>query len=55
MLRRLLDTNALYLQIEGDEKAATLTQALGEGPVEDMPIRAVLRQQAKPLEIYWAP
>jgi len=55
VLRRLLDTNALYLQIEGAEKATTLTQALGEGPVEDMPIRAVLRQQIKPLEIYWAP
>ena len=55
VLRRLLDTEALYLHIEGEEKAATLQRALGEGPVEDMPIRAVLRQQIKPLEIYWAP
>lgn len=55
VLRRLLDTEALYLHIEGEEKAATLQRALGEGPVEDMPIRAVLRQQSKPLHIYWAP
>ena len=55
VLRRLLDTDALYLQIEGEEKAATLARALGDGPVEEMPVRAVLRQQFKPLEIYWAP
>ena len=55
VLRRLLATRALYLQIEGEEKAATLAKAQGEGPEEDMPIRAILRQQVKPLEIYWAP
>jgi 6-phosphogluconolactonase len=55
VLRRLLDTKALYLHIEGEEKAATLARALGDGPVEDMPIRAVLRQQLTPLDIYWAP
>ena len=55
VLRRLLDTTKLYLHIEGEEKAATLARALGEGPIEDMPIRAILRQQVKPLEIYWAP
>ena len=55
VLRRLLDTSALYLHIEGEEKAATLERALADGPIEEMPIRAVLRQQLKPLEIYWAP
>ncbi|HTJ56542.1 MAG TPA: 6-phosphogluconolactonase [Devosiaceae bacterium] len=55
VLRRLLDTDALYLHVEGIEKATTLERAMGEGPVEEMPIRAVLRQTAKPLEIYWAP
>ena len=55
VLRRLVETDALYLQIEGEEKAATLAKALGEGPIEEMPIRAVLRQQAVPLQIYWAP
>ncbi len=54
-LNRLLDTSGLYLHIEGEEKADTLAKALGEGPVEDMPVRAVLRQGVTPLEIYWAP
>ena len=30
---------ALYLHIEGEEKAATLEKAAAEGPVEDMPVR----------------
>jgi 6-phosphogluconolactonase len=53
-LPRLLETDGLYLHIEGDEKAAVLDKALGDGPVEDMPIRAVLRSEA-PLAIYWCP
>jgi 6-phosphogluconolactonase len=55
VLRRLVETDALYLHIEGEEKAATLERALEEGPIVDMPIRAVLRQVAVPLQIYWAP
>lgn len=53
-LPRLIETDGLYLHIEGEEKATVLEQALGEGPVEDMPIRAVLRSDA-PLAIYWCP
>lgn len=54
-LRRLLATRALYLHIEGEEKVATLKQAEAEGPVEDMPVRAILRQTQTPLTIYWCP
>ncbi len=50
----VLCTRALYLHIEGAEKAATLESALGEGPVEDMPIRAVLRQAHTPVLVYHA-
>jgi 6-phosphogluconolactonase len=53
-LPRLLETEGLYLHIEGEEKAQVLETALGDGPVEDMPIRAVLRSGA-PLAIYWCP
>lgn len=53
-LPRLLQTDALYLHIEGDEKAAVLDKALGDGPVEDMPVRAVLRANA-PVTVYWCP
>ena len=53
-LPRLLETDGLYLHIEGDEKAAVLDRALADGPVEDMPIRAVLRSGA-PVTVYWCP
>jgi 6-phosphogluconolactonase len=50
----ILDTRALYLHIEGPEKAAALARANGDGPVEDMPVRAVLRQGETPVHIYFA-
>lgn len=53
-LPRLLHTDGLYLHIEGEEKATTLDEALGDGPVEDMPIRAVLRS-GQPVTVYWCP
>lgn len=53
-LPRLLETDGLYLHIEGDEKAAVLDAALGDGPVDEMPIRAVLRSGA-PISVYWSP
>lgn len=54
-LPRLLDTAGLYLHIEGEEKAKVLEAALADGPVEAMPIRAVLRQTKTPLTVYWSP
>lgn len=53
-LPRLLKTDGLYLHIEGEEKAQVLDAALGDGPVEDMPVRAVLRSGA-PISVYWCP
>jgi 6-phosphogluconolactonase len=53
-LPRLLRTDGLYLHIEGEEKAEVLDKALGDGPVEDMPIRAVLRS-GEPVVVYWCP
>jgi 6-phosphogluconolactonase len=50
----LLNTRALYLHIEGAEKAATLEKALSDGPIIDMPVRAVLRQSTTPVHIYFA-
>ena len=54
-LKRLLQTRSLYLHIEGEEKVVTLERALEDGPVEAMPVRAVLRQAAKPVTIFWCP
>jgi len=53
-LPRLLDTEGLYLHIEGAGKAEVLDKALGEGPVADMPIRAVLRS-GRDVTVYWCP
>jgi 6-phosphogluconolactonase len=55
VLRRLVETDALYLHIEGEEKAATLARAIEPGPIDEMPVRAVLRQMAVPVQLYWAP
>ncbi len=54
-LKRLLATRALYVHIEGEEKVQTLKRAEAEGPVEDLPVRAILRQTQTPLSIYWCP
>lgn len=54
-LPRLLATRALYVHIEGPDKARALERALGDGPVAEMPIRAVLRQTGTPVTVYWCP
>lgn len=46
---------SVYLHIEGEEKAAVLARALDAGPLEALPLRAVLRHRAAPLEVYWCP
>jgi 6-phosphogluconolactonase len=51
-LPKLLKAAHIILHIEGPDKRATLDKALGEGPIEDMPIRAVLRGAA-PVTLYW--
>jgi 6-phosphogluconolactonase len=53
--RRLLAADSLYLHIEGEEKARVLDQALAEGTIEEMPVRAVLRQTEKPVTVFWCP
>jgi len=51
-LPRVLDTRALYLHIEGDDKKDVLGKALAG---EDFPIAAVLKQDRVPVDVYWAP
>ena len=54
-LKRLLKTRALYIHVEGAEKARTLERAAGDGPIAEMPVRAVLRQDETPVTVYWCP
>jgi 6-phosphogluconolactonase len=52
--RAILRARAIALQIEGPAKLATLDKALAKGPIEAMPIRAVLRGAASRLTIFAA-
>jgi 6-phosphogluconolactonase len=54
-LSALLDSRLVYLLLIGDAKLKTFTAASGAGPIEDMPVRAVLRQDRTPVEVVWAP
>ena len=51
-LSALVSAGFLALHIEGEEKRRVLAKALADGPIEDMPIRAVLRSE-KPIHIFW--
>jgi 6-phosphogluconolactonase len=52
--RPLLRARALALQIEGPKKAEVFRRACEDGPVEDMPIRAVLRGAGERLTVFQA-
>lgn len=51
----LQDARLLVLHIEGQGKKDVLAAAESDGPEADMPIRAILRRAATPVDIYWAP
>lgn len=53
-LSALLQSAFLALHIEGEEKRRVLAEAERPGPVEAMPIRAVLRAP-EPVTLYWCP
>ena len=52
--RAILSARSLALHIEGEAKRATLARALGEGPIDEAPIRAALRGAADRLTIFYA-
>ena len=54
-LHALLQSRDIALMISGPVKRQILEQALGEGPVEALPVRAILRQTSVPVTVYWAP
>ncbi|MFZ1814589.1 MAG: 6-phosphogluconolactonase [Rhizobiaceae bacterium] len=54
-LGAILDAGFLALHIEGAEKRAVLERALSEGDDRELPVRAVLRNAADRLQIFWAP
>jgi 6-phosphogluconolactonase len=54
-LSALLDSRRVLILIEGEAKMRTYTLASGAGDIEQMPVRAVLRQNRVPVELFWAP
>ena len=54
-LTALLDSRRIAVLITGESKWRTYTAACAAGPVEDMPIRAVLRQSRTPVDVMWSP
>lgn len=54
-LSALLDSRRIIVLITGQQKWRTYLAASGPGPIEEMPIRAVLRQTRTPVEVMWSP
>jgi 6-phosphogluconolactonase len=54
-LTTLLDSRRIVVLITGEAKWRTFTAACAPGAVEDMPIRAVLRQSRTPVDVLWSP
>lgn len=54
-LRALLDSRGIILFFTGEAKWKAYEDALHPGDVADAPVRAVLRQDQTPVEIWWAP
>jgi 6-phosphogluconolactonase len=54
-LTALLDSRRVVVLITGESKWRTLTVAGAAGPVQDMPVRAVLRQSRTPVDVMWSP
>ncbi|MFA6284436.1 MAG: 6-phosphogluconolactonase [Desulfurivibrionaceae bacterium] len=54
-LPALLESRRIILHLVGLGKREVYERALGEGPVAEMPIRAVLRQATTPVTVFWAP
>jgi 6-phosphogluconolactonase len=54
-LRALLDARIVFLLFQGARKRAAFVAAQAAGRIEDMPVRAILRQRRVPVEIYWTP
>jgi 6-phosphogluconolactonase len=50
----LLDSRLILLMIAGDDKWQVYQRALQGADPTEMPVRAVLRQQRVPVEVYWS-
>jgi 6-phosphogluconolactonase len=54
-LPALLHSRQIILHIAGPDKRVVYERALAEGPVAEMPVRAVLGQTVAPVAVFWCP
>jgi len=54
-LTALLDSRRVILLITGESKWRTYAAACAAGPMQEMPVRAVLRQTRTPVDVMWSP
>lgn len=54
-LAALLQSRHIFIQIIGVLKRSVYEKARAAGPAEEMPVRAILRQSAVPVDVYWCP
>ncbi len=54
-LSAILDSRHIVLLLNGESKWRVYVAASQPGPVEEMPVRTVLRQRHTPVEVTWAP
>lgn len=54
-LPRLLSSRHVFLHITGDKKREVYQKAMEKGEIENLPVRAILHQDAVPVDVYWAP
>jgi 6-phosphogluconolactonase len=54
-LAALLQSRQIFIQIIGALKWRVYEKARAAGRPEDMPVRAILRQSAVPVAVYWCP
>lgn len=53
-LPALCNARRVMLALQGEHKRAVVQRALESGPVEMLPVRALLRQTVAPLELHWS-
>ena len=54
-LRALLQSRWIALLIRGGDKLDAYQEACAPGELTAAPVRALLRQDAVPVEVFWAP
>jgi 6-phosphogluconolactonase len=54
-VRSLLDAHEINLLFFGAAKRAVYEESLRPGPIEEYPVRALVRQNQVPVNVYWAP